>query len=291
MNKYFRKIVVSVSVLSLVFSCQKSEKIAIENANVEMSEETVSYAASQKIEGKTFIKKAEVNVEVEDVFKTTISLENKLKNMGGFVTSSNLYTHIISEKTASISDNEAELTRVYTMVNDLYVNVPSEKLADFLKEINEEQVFLHSRIITAEDVSANLKMAKWEENRLRKNEDDLAQLKSTKGQFDRKNENRQNENQRKLNQFKMKDQIQYSSIYFHLEEPNEKVSTIKIINTQSINHKVHFWHEMKTSIADGYYGILQFFIYLSKAWAFILIGILVLLGIKKWQKSKKSVEK
>lgn len=137
MNKYFRKIVVGVSVLSLVFSCQKNEKMAIENANVEMSEEAVSYVASQKIEGKTFIKNAEVNVEVEDVFKTTISLENKLKNMGGFVTSSNLYTHIISEKTASISDNEAEPTRVYTMVNDLYVNVPSEKLADFLKEINE----------------------------------------------------------------------------------------------------------------------------------------------------------
>lgn len=290
MKNNFKKIMVGVSVLSLVFSCQKKEEMAAKATLMETNKETVSYAASQKIEGKKFIKKAEVNVEVEDVFKTSISLENKLKNIGGFVTSSNMYSKVVSQKTTTINYREAELTRIYSIVNDLYVNVPSEKLADFLQEINKEQIFLHSRIITAEDVSANLKIAKWEQNRLRKNEDDLAKLKTNKSQFDRKNENRQDENQRKLNQFKIKNQIQYSTIYFHLEEPNEKASIIKIANTKSIENNIHFWHEIKTSITDGYYGILKFFIYLSKAWAFILAGILIWFSVKKWRKSRTIVD-
>lgn len=54
------------------------------------------------------------------------------------------------------------------MQNDMIVKVPTMQLVDFLQQINSQNLFLNSRIINAEDVTANIKMAQLEQQRMKK---------------------------------------------------------------------------------------------------------------------------
>lgn len=288
-----KNFILGLGILTLVFSCNKKGEMMSNESVAEVQLEDnlnddagSSYILEQKIEGKEFIKKADIDLEVEDVFKTSVDLENKVKNIGGYVLSSNMYSFIKSEKKTPISDSEAELVRVYTMANDLLVSVPTEQLSDFLEEINKSKVFLNSRIITAEDVSANLKMAQLEKERVKDNEKDLTQLKDNNEQYDRKNENRKEKNDNNINEYLIKDELKYSKVSIHLKEPNEKIAVIKVANTSTPSN-LHFWHQIKESFVDGYHGILLFFIYLSKTWAFILIAVLIWFGVKKLRQYRK----
>lgn len=102
-------------------------------------------------------------MEVKDVYQTTIGIEKHLKEMGGFVTKSELHSNIVSEENFPINDNEAKLVREFGQVNDMEVRIPTVKLGEFLEFINKSNLFLHTRNISAEDVSANIMMANLEE--------------------------------------------------------------------------------------------------------------------------------
>jgi hypothetical protein len=52
-----------------------------------------------KVQDKQFIKTADVNMEVKDVYDATISIEKSVQELGGFVTHSNLKSNVISENT------------------------------------------------------------------------------------------------------------------------------------------------------------------------------------------------
>jgi hypothetical protein len=47
-----------------------------------------------KVKDKQFIKTADVNMEVKDVYNATISIEKSVQELGGFVTNSNLQSNV-----------------------------------------------------------------------------------------------------------------------------------------------------------------------------------------------------
>jgi hypothetical protein len=48
--------------------------------------DSVSSVATMKVKDKQFIKTADVNMEVKDVYDATISIEKSVQELGGFVT-------------------------------------------------------------------------------------------------------------------------------------------------------------------------------------------------------------
>ena len=103
MNTKFQKMVIATIIFAgLLSSCKKSESVGYaENAEIAVDSasvvsDSISMAASQNIKDKQFIKTADVNMEVKNVYESTISIEKYLKEKGGFVTNSNLKSNIIS---------------------------------------------------------------------------------------------------------------------------------------------------------------------------------------------------
>ena len=178
MNLNLKKTVfTSIILVSILFSCKKSELGYDESAEIivdsSMVSDTISMAATQNIKEKRFIRNADVNMEVKNVYETTISIENYLKKNGGFVTKSSLRSNVIAEDTYDISSEKAMLIKKYNTENHMQVRIPTEKLGEFLEFINQKNVFLNQRIITAEDVSANIKMAKLEEKRIQETKNNI----------------------------------------------------------------------------------------------------------------------
>ena len=297
MKSITQKIVFSLVFLVIIASCAKKNeaegtyedldlKSLESEAVADSTTAPISMAASQEVEGKKFVRKADVNMEVSDVYQATIYIENALKEMGGFVTLSNYRSEVLEEKVFPQSDEKSMLVREYITKNQMQVRVPTEKLSDFLKQLNDKNIFLRERIITAEDVSTNIKMAELEKQRMAKHKAQLSQQTNTIKNAEAVNENERELIYQKINDLNLADELKYSTVEIYLSEPKSKISQVEIPNTKSLKNKYHggFGYSIKEAFADGFYGFQQFLILVAHAWMFILAGIL---GIFVWRNRKK----
>ena len=297
MKSITQKIVFSLVFLVIIASCAKKieaegtyEDLDLKSLESEAVADSttapISMAASQEVEGKKFVRKADVNMEVSDVYQATIYIENTLKEMGGFVTLSNYRSEVLEEKVFPQSDEKSMLVREYITKNQMQVRVPTEKLSDFLKQLNDKNIFLRERIITAEDVSTNIKMAELEKQRMAKHKAQLSQQTNTIKNAEAVNENERELIYQKINDLNLADELKYSTVEIYLSEPKSKISQVEIPNTKSLKNKYQggFGYSIKEAFADGFYGFQLFLILVAHAWMFILAGVL---GIFVWKNRKK----
>lgn len=290
MNATFRNISAGIIVLLLSFSCSKQEKQEFSSIKEESLAEmkisdTISMAATQEIEGKKFVKNANINMEVRDVYEATIFIEKSLKNLGGFVSSSRFNSVVVSEQEFSISDEKSMLIRNYYSENEMQVRVPTQHLGEFLQSINDKNLFLHHRIITAEDVSANIKMAQWEQQRLAKKQQKLDNLKPTANNIEKADDNAYQANTHQISQINLQDDLKYSVVEIYLREPKTKVAEIEIPNAKNIKdkYKYNFWFDIKNAVIEGFYIFQRLIVALVIIWPFLLIGGV---GFYLWRKRK-----
>ncbi|QOW11274.1 DUF4349 domain-containing protein [Kaistella flava (ex Peng et al. 2021)] len=282
-------IVLGSLLLTIIFSCNKTETgganhqaTAEYTATSEISD-SISSAATLQVKDKQFIKSADVNMEVKDVYDATISIEKQLKDLRGFVTSSRLNSQIISEETFNTSDESATLVRKFQTENSIQVRVPTEKLGEFLTFINAKKLFLNTRNITAEDVTANIKLANLETKRNAKTEANISQLKTHKDKVNMADENQSEANYQKVADFEMTDQLKYSTVDIYLKEPKLRIAEIAITNTRNIDnkYKFNFFYDVKNAFVEGFYIIQKLIIGLVTIWPILLIGAVIFYIIKK----------
>ena len=296
MNTKFQKLVFATFILAGLFSsCKKYETVgSADEAEMTVDSaavvsDSISMAATQEVEGKRFIKNADVEMEVKDVYDATIAIEKNLKEIGGFVTNSKMNALISSEETFPISDNEAKLVKKFRQVNTMEVRVPTVKLGEFLDFVNKSNLFLHTRNISAEDVSSNIMMAKLEEKRMQKTEKNIEKIKNNSEKVSLADGNLQEQNIQKLETFNLNDNLKYSTVTLNLSEPSDRISTIAIANTKNIDnqYRYNFFYDVKNAIVEGFYLIQQLIVALFTIWPFILIaGLVFLLLEKKKAKSR-----
>ena len=297
MKSITQKIVFGLVFLVIIASCAKKNepegtyedldlKSLESEAVADSTTAPISMAASQEVEGKKFVRKADVDMDVSDVYQATIYIENTLKEMGGFVTSSNYRSDVLEENVFPQSEEKSLYVRKYTTKNQMQVRVPTEKLSDFLKLLNDKSIFLRERTITAEDVSANVKMAELEKQRMEKHKAQLSQQTNTTKNAEATNDNERELNYQKINDFNLADELKYSTVDIHLSEPKFKISQVEMPNVNKLENKYKgsFWYDFKEAFVDGFYGFQKFLIFVASAWMFILLGVL---GIFVWKNRKK----
>lgn len=291
MNSNLKTAALFFAVTISVIACKKSESSefgsaeATDSAAIAVTSDSISMAATQEVEGKKFIKTAQVNMEVKDVYQTTIGIEKQLKEMGGFVTKSELHSNIISEENFPINDNEAKLVREFGQVNDMEVRIPTVKLGEFLEFVNKSNLFLHSRNITAEDVSSNIMMADLEEKRMKKTENNIQKIKSNAEKVNLADNNLSEQNNQKLATYNLSDNLKYSTVSLYLKEPSTRISTIAITNTKNFDnqYRYNFFYDVKNAIIKGFYLTQEIIVGLFTIWPVLLV---VAISFYFWKRRK-----
>lgn len=281
--------ILSISLIAiLLIGCNKAERAESAHDNSEakdmaMASDSIAVVASQTIKDKQFVKTAEVDMEVRDVYDATISIEKQLVSMGGFVTQSRLEAQTMSEDTYNISDESSMLVRKYQNQNKMQVRVPTEKLGEFLTFINDKKVFLNSRIISTEDVSAGIRLAKMESERQAKTQSNISQLKAGKDKVNLDDNNMSEANMQKYSDEILADNLKFSTVDIFIKEPKTSVAKIPIINTKNIDneYKYNFFYDVKNAFVEGFYLIQQLFVFLISIWPIVLIGGLVFYFLRK----------
>ncbi|MCU7617298.1 DUF4349 domain-containing protein [Chryseobacterium sp. PBS4-4] len=277
-----------------VYSCKKGEasvsdyEVATSADSAAVSKE-ISSVATMKVKDKQFIKTAEVNMEVKDVYDATISIEKSVQDLGGFVTNSNLRSNVVSEDSYNTSDKEAMLVKKYQTENSMQVRVPTEKLGDLLTFINNKKLFLNSRVINAEDVTAGIKYAEMEGKRIKKTGENISELKTTKDKVKMNDDNMSEENQQQLANLDVTDNLKYSTVDIFIKEPKLRVAEIAITNTTNSDNKYKFafFYSAKNAFVEGFYLIQRIVVGLIMIWPLLLISGFGFYFYRKIQSKKK----
>lgn len=289
MKVTYLKTTVAALILLGTQSCKKgeatlsSEALNTTSENTSYAADSISSVASLQIPDKQFIKTANVHMEVSDVYEATISIEKSLSTLNGFVTHSNLQSNIVSENTYNTSDENAMLVRKFQTENTMQVRVPTQNLGEFLKLINDKKVFLNSRIINAEDVTTSIKYAELEGKRLKKNAEEIEQLKTDTTKVKLRNQNRTQDNLQTLANLDVEDQLKYSTVDIYIKEPNIRVAEIAVSNSQNIDNKYksNFIYSLKNAVIDGYYLIQNIIVALVTIWPILIVGLIALYFFKR----------
>lgn len=279
MKTTYIKLSFATALLLGIYSCKKGEATVSDyevsaNADSAAIAKDISSVATMKVKDKQFIKTAEVNMEVKDVYEVTTSMENSVQELGGFVAHSNLQSNVVSEETFNTSNEEAMLVKKYQTENKMQVRVPTEKLGEFLTLINNKKLFLNSRIINAEDVTANIKYAEMEGKRIKKTEENISKLKANKDKVTLDNENMSDGNLQQLANMDVSDNLKYSTVDIYIKEPKLRIAEIAVTNTKSIDnkYKFNFLYDVKNAFVEGFYLIQKLLVGLVTIWPIVLIA-------------------
>ncbi|PQA93605.1 hypothetical protein B0A69_11425 [Chryseobacterium shigense] len=297
MKTTYIQLSLSAVLLLGIYSCKKGEVAATEvsasDSTVATVTDSVSSAATMEVKDKQFIKTADVNMEVKDVYEATVSIEKTVQDLGGFVTHSNLQSSILSEDTYNTSDHEAMLIKKYHTENTMQVRVPTEKLGELLTKINDKKVFLNYRTINAEDVTSNIKYAEMEGKRIKKTGENIDQLKTNKDKVKLDNDNMAEGNLQQLATMDTTDNIKYSTIDIYIKEPKLRIAEIAVSNTRNIDnqYKFNFIYDAKNAFVEGFYLIQKIAVGLITIWPLVLILGAVLYFLRKRKLTKTEHKK
>ena len=296
MKTTYLRLSLAAALLLGIYSCKKGEvastdmeAYATADSSSAMVSDSVSSVATMRVKDKQFIKTADVNMEVKDVYETTISIEKSVQELGGFVTKSNLQSNVVSENTYNTSNENAVLVKKYQTENRMQLRVPTEKLGELLTMINDKKLFLNSRLINAEDITSSIKYAQLESKRIEKNSKNISALKANKDKVELDNENMAEGNQQQLANMDVTDNLKYSMVDVYIKEPKIRVAEIAITNTDSIDDKYNFdfLYSAKSAFVEGYYLIQKIVVGLITVWPIVLIGIAVVYFARKRKSAKK----
>ncbi|PRB00794.1 hypothetical protein CQ046_17425 [Chryseobacterium sp. MYb7] len=283
-----------------IYSCKKGEVSSKEleayattdSAAVVLSD-SISSVADMKVKDKQFIKTADVNMEVKDVYNATIAIEKSVQDLGGFVTNSNLQSNVVSENTYNTSNEKAMLVKKYQTENRMQVRIPTEKLGELLTAINTNKLFLNSRSINAEDVTANIKYSELEGKRNQKTSENISKLKTNKDKVTLDDKNMSEGNLQKLSSMNMTDDLKYSTIDIYIKEPQLRIAEIAVTNTTSIDnkYKYNFIYDAKDGFVYGFYLIQRSIVALINVWPLVLIAAIIIYFLRKRKVSKHAQPK
>jgi len=293
--------------LTLAVACNKKaeENYAVKSSNYEVAVDSASaeedMSSSAAVEDKNskrkFIRTADARFKVKDVAQSTYKIENLTKNVGGFVTLSELRSNIIENDETQVSQDSLLQTTRYEVNNTIALRVPNVKLDTLLRSLAKEVQFLDYRVIKADDVNLqlltnelsqkrNANTSKRLENAIDKKGNKLKDINDSEENLASKKENSDNAY---INNLSLKDQVNFSTVTLELYQ-NEKIRYEMVANEKNINaYRPNLGLQIWESIKSGWFIFEGIIAFLVQLWPIVFFTFLAWLAFKKWKNIKKAV--
>lgn len=279
----FSKTVLALFLLTLAFSCKKSEMSEESYASGEIAADTTSVISSSaavepKNSDRKFVRTADIKFKVKNVANSTYTIENTTNKFGGFVTYTNLQSTVMDQSETKINqDSTLEITK-YRVENNITIRIPNKRLDTVIKTIARQIDFLEYRIIKADDVSLQMLSNQLQKNRSDKQEQRLEKAIDTKGKKlndvvaaeENLNSQREQNDNSKLENLSLQDQVNFSTITLQIYQ-RETIKEEMIANPKT--YRQNFGSQILDSLETGWYIIEGIIALIIRLWSIILIAI------------------
>lgn len=300
------KTILALLALGLIISCKNGNyeenateesapsSVVADSASVNSEKDVISSSAAveNKNSNRKFVRTADVRFQVKNVANATTKIEDATAKFGGFVTYTDLESHVNSVEKTKVSPDSTLATTRYSVDNSITIRVPNTQLDTVLKLIAKEVHFLNHRKISANDVTLQMlsnqlaqKRNATTQKRVEKAIDEkgkkLTQVIDAEENLATKKE--QNDNTL-LQNLSLEDQVNFSTLTLEIYQDEtikqEMLANEKSINAYRPNIGLQIWDSLKT----GWFILEKMLSFIVVLWPFILIGSLGWMGYKKYVK-------
>lgn len=297
--KTIPKVGLAILILGIAYSCKQAEESenATSTADYATATDSASVISSSaavqpKNSNRKFVRTADIKFKVKNVAKSTYAIENVTNKFGGFVTYTNLESHINHKEETRVSQDSILETTKFTVDNNITIRVPNTKLDTVIKSIAKEIDFLDSRLIKADDVTLQMLSNKLAQKRSESTEKRIANSIDSKGKklnqvmeaeetLDTKKEANDNKT---IENLSLNDQVNFSTLTINLYQresiKHELYASEKSINNYRPNLGLQIWDSLKT----GWFMLETIIAFVIQLWAIFLIVFLGWIGYKKFLK-------
>lgn len=248
-----------------------------------------SKSMSNPYKDKKFIKTANLEFLVDDVYNSSVAIEEIVIANSGFLINSNLYTDIyrsqIFEKTKEVN----VLVEEFETRNNITIRVPSQNLHETLMKIADEIEFLHYRSISADDVGIKLLAEEMEQKRNAKSSSNIQKQINAGGKLDDKIYAEeiafQRETQKdisKLKELSIEDKIEYSTVTIAIYQGKEiRIEEIANFDVFRDQYKQSYGKELLSAFGSSINMIKALITFCVNIWPLLLIGFVGFLFLKR----------
>jgi hypothetical protein len=298
--KKIQKIGAIIFLVAAFYACKQSEEKAeafasesVEKSNLDDSSAVSSSAAVEPQNSKRkLIRTANIKFKVKNVAKSTYVIEDATTKFGGFVAYTNLESNIVDAVQTKISQDSTLITTKYSVVNDITIRVPNNRLDTLIKIIAKQVEFLDARLIKQDDVTLQLLSNKMAQSRSENTEKRIEKAIDTKGkkldqiidaEANLESKKEQNGN-KKLENLSLNDQVNFSTLSLKIYQ-NQAVKQEIVANEKSINaYRPNIGFQILDGLKTGWFMLEAIIAFVVQLWSIALIALMSWFGYKRFLK-------
>lgn len=232
---------------------------------------------------RKFIRTANAQFSVKEVYRSALAIEDLAAQYGGFVTRNDIRADIESTLSRPDGDGQVIDLATYTLRADLQVRVPSARTQEFLRAMAAQVEFLDRRGFSAQDAQFELLRQKLAFARQQQAQGALGEVADGAGRTSAKTdaiyartEAQAQRDEALIAQKTFEDRVAYSTIDLALYQAPQVRRTVRpdveaIVRAESPGFFTRLWHSMRA----GWDGFLNFVVGLAALWPLWLVAIVV----------------
>lgn len=274
----------------------EADKIATVETQTRVDAQQVSStAATYKDAKRKFVRTANAQFRVKDVYRSTMAIEDAAAEQGGFVVNNDISAQTMNVQRRPKGDGVLlELTE-YMVQGNITVRVPSDNTQAFLRAIATQMEFLDRRSLQASDVQLQLLRQQLEYERNQLAQQELGQAMQSGDRLDRKVETinarvsaRLARDEAMIQQKEFEDRVEFSTITLGLYQVS-KIRQTELPDVEAIFQKNSpgFFAQLWSSLRIGWYGVLDVLLELVKLWPLWLGAWFALVALRRWRDARK----
>lgn len=244
---------------------------------------------------RKFIRTAQAQFRVKDVYASALAIEDVAAQQGGFVVNNNISAQTMNVQRRPAGDGKLIELVEYTVRGTLSVRVPSDKTQAFLRAIASQMEFLDQRSFDAADAQFQMLRQQLAYQREQQAQMELGQAMQAGDRLDRKSEviaartgAKLQRDEALIQQKEFEDKVDYSTISLTLYQLS-KIRQTEMVDVEAVfqKHSPGFFTRLFDALRVGWYGVLDLFIGLMNVWPLWLVMGLGLYGLRRWAVSRR----
>ncbi len=256
----------------------------------------VTSSATTYEDGKRkFIRSAQAQFRVKDVYRSALAIEDVAAAQGGFVVNNNIYAQTANIQTRPAGNGMLIELAEYTVRGDITVRVPSDNTQAFLRAIANQMEFLEQRSFSAADAQFQILRQQLTFQREQDAQRQIGQAVQHGGRiFDKvdaisaQSGAKLQRDEALIQQKEFEDKVEFSTISLSLSQLS-KIRKTELPDVEAIfrDNSPGFFSRLGDSLSIGWYAVLEVFVALMRAWPVWLLLIAALVALRRWRANRR----
>jgi len=255
--------------------------ITTADVTAQMASSATTYTDAQR----KFIRTANAEFRVKDVYQSALAIEDIVASQGGFVVRNDITAQTQSVQTRPRGDGKLTELAEYSLRGELIVRVPSDKTQGFLRAIVGQIDFLDHRSFEATDAQFDMLRQQLAALRGQEAQQEIGQAEQQGGRLDQRTEALQGRDaaraardEAEVSQKEFEDKVAFSTIALSIyQTPRIRATEMVDVEAEFQRNSPGFFERLANSLRGGWYGLLDFVIALAPLWPlWVLLFVVVL---------------